>query len=384
MKVLSFSYCFPHAGQPTWGIFVEQRLAALARRTDLKAVSPRAYFPLLTRRQGDCLPEQEVWRGLAVYRPSFFYIPGILKSSDGWFYARGLRKWLAEFCRMWKPDVLDAHFVWPDGVGVSLLARELKIPYAITLRGKIYPCLEVPSQKRQCADALQHAAVVISVSSPMAEEARKLGAAADRIHVIPNGVNREMFYPMEKSACRKALGLEQGGRLIVTMAHLGPRKGHREVIKALSQLPEDVRLVIVGGDMEGGKNERSLRELISSLRLEKRVLLTGSQPYEKIPLYCNAADAGVLASYREGCPNAVLESLACGRPVVATRVGAVPDLIVNEEAGRIVPVRDIPALAGAIADVLSVLPSSEAVSGSPSVKSWDEAAEDVYEIFQKI
>ncbi len=88
---------------------------------------------------------------------------------------------------------------------------EMGIPYVITLRGKIYECLKVPAQTRQCAEALQGAAAVISVSSRMAEEARKLGVAAERVHVIPNGVDRELFRPRNKGECRRLLGLPEDG-----------------------------------------------------------------------------------------------------------------------------------------------------------------------------
>jgi len=382
VKILSFSYCFPNHAQPTWGIFVQQRLAALARRMELQVVSPVPVFGFLGRWRPNPGPVCEQWQELTVYRPRFFYIPGIFKSWDARFYARGLRSWLEKLCQKFSPDLLDAHFVWPDGVGVALLAGQLGLPYTITLRGKIYPCLEVPSQRRQCAEALQHAAAVISVSEPMAEVAQRLGVPRDRLHVIPNGVDTEMFRPMDnKQQLREQLALGREGRLLVTVAHLGPRKGHREVITALSRLSEDVRLVIVGGDIEGGKNVRALRRLINSLKLRDRVILAGPQPYEKIPLYLNAADASVLASYREGCPNMVLESLACGRPVVATNVGAVPQVLTVPDHGRIVPVRDVNALTEALNQVLQSSWSAISIVQASSVKSWDVVAEEIGGIF---
>ena len=184
---------------------------------------------------------------------------------------------------------------------------------------------------------------MISVSSRMAEEARKLGVARERLHVIPNGVDRECFHPRNKRECRHLLGLPEEGRLLVTVAHLGHRKGHHEVIRALAKLPEDVRLVIVGGAAQGGTAE-GLQAVASEAGVEQRLILPGPQPYERIPLYFSAADASVLASYREGCPNAVLESLACGTPVIATDVGAVPDILPVPHAGRIVPPQQIEPL----------------------------------------
>ena len=279
----------------------------------------------------------------------------------------------------WRPDVLDAHFIWPDGVGVSLLARRLGLPYVITLRGKIYPCLDVPAQRRQCAEALRGAAAVMSVDRRMADVACELGAAPDRVSVIPNGVDLERFCLADRHEARRRLGLPVQGRLLVTVAHLGVRKGHREAIAALARLPEDVRLVLVGGGLQRGDADR-LRRLAGTLGVGERLLLAGVQPAERIGDYFAAADVGLLASYREGCPNAVLESLACGRPVVATDVGAVPDLIEPGRNGAIVPVRDAEALTAALSEVLDRTWDADAIRRSPAVRSWDAVAEDVHQL----
>ncbi len=375
MKVLSLSYCFPGPGRPSWGVFVLQRLAALGRLTDLEVASPVPTFPLYSRLRGQLGPLRDEQGGLTVHRPRFLYVPGLLKDHDGRLYARGLGRWLDAYLRQRPVDLLDAHFAWPDGVGVARLARERHLPYAITLRGKIYPCLDVPAQRRQVSEALQHAAAVISVDSRMARVAVELGAPPDRLSVIGNGVDLDRFALADRVAARRALGLPEAGRLLVTVAHLGPRKGHLEVLEAL---PADVRLVLVGADPDGGPNERALRRRIDALGLAGRVILAGPQPHDRVGLYFAAADASVLASYREGCPNAVLESLAAGRPVVATDVGAVPDLI-TPETGRVVPVCNVPALTEALADVLGHDWDADRIRHSPAVRSWDAVAADVRE-----
>lgn len=253
------------------------------------------------------------------------------------------------------------------------MARQRGIPYVITLRGQLYPCAD-DGRREQCVDALLGAAAVISVSTPMADLARELGVPDDRISVISNGVDTEAFQPRDKAAARRELGLPAAGRLIVTVAHLGPRKGSRETIQALADLPSDVRLVLVGGDGEGAKNTEAIRDLAAKLGLGDRVVLAGRQPYRNVPLYFNAADVSVLASYREGCPNVVLESLASGTPVVASNVGAVPDLLSSPGAGRIVPARQVEPLARALTDVLGQEHSAREIATSDSVASWDTVA----------
>ena len=362
-------------------MFVYQRLAALGHLEDLKVCSPAPWFPVIRKASGH--PIGEEWHDLIVYRPRFFYFPGMLKNFDAKFYARGLKIWLETLCQTWRPDVLDAHFVWPDGVGVALLAKELGIPYVITLRGKLYECLKIPAQTRQCAQALQGAAAVISVSSRMAEEALKLGAPQERLHVIANGVDLDQFQPRDKNDCREKLGLPQDRRLLLTVAHLGHRKGHHEAIRALAGLPDDVSLVIVGGSAQGGTPD-ILRQVARDAGVEKRLILPGLQPYDQIPLYFSAADASVLASYREGCPNAVLESLACGTPVIATDVGAVPDILPIPGVGRIVPAEQVDPLRAAMMDVLEQSWDAETVVRDSGVQSWGQVAEEVKGVFENI
>lgn len=384
MNILSFSYCFPNRFNPTWGNFVQQRLAALANRANVQVVSPQAWFPGRTWRRGSLGTAVEDWAGLSVHRPHFLCIPKVLKSLDGRFYAWSLQRWLDRFLIDWRPDLLDAHFVWPDGVGVAQLAQRANLPYSITLRGKIYPCLEIPAQRRLCTQALKKADAVISVDPRMAEVAERLGVASERIQVIPNGVDCELFQPGDRITARRELGLPLDARLLVTVAHLGQRKGHFETIAALKLLPKDVYLVLVGGSGPLGGDAENLRTLADRAGVADRLIIAGKQPHQRIPQYYQAADLSVLASWREGCPNAVLESLACGIPVVATDVGSVSYMLKDGVNGFVVPIRDVERLSQAIRAVLDAPPNPDVVRASPAVRSWDAVAGDVRNTFCKI
>jgi glycosyltransferase involved in cell wall biosynthesis len=367
-------------------VFVEQRLAALARREDveLEVVSPAAWFPVVGWMRAAGGPAKELWNGLTVHRPRFVCIPKVFKSLDGRLYARSLQQWFERFAAEWRPDLLDAHFVWPDGVGVALLAQRLGLPYAITLRGWLYEAMQRPRILRQCVPAMRGAAVVISVEPGMAKLACELGVEPERVRVIPNGVDMERFCPSDRAAARRELGLPVDGRLLVSVGHLGRRKGHFETLEALRRLPDDVRLLLVGGDAPDGREALALRRFAEELGVGDRVLLAGRQPHGRMPLYYAAADASVLASWREGCPNVVLESLASGRPVVATNVGSVPMMIRDGQNGRIVPPRDVGELGSAVGDLLNDLPSPDQVRQSPAVRSWDDVADDVVGTLQSV
>ncbi|WP_321495886.1 glycosyltransferase [uncultured Desulfobacter sp.] len=380
MKVLSFSYCFPTQANPNWGIFVFQRTNALAKFVDLKVCSPVPWFPFLA--PGGKTAHGN-WKGLEISRPRFFYTPKFFKNNDARFYARGILPWVKKLCLNWQPDILDSHFIWPDGVAVSLIAQDLGIPYVITLRGKLFECMKEPSQVRQCTQALKKASAVISVSSGLAETAIELGADPSRMSVIPNGVDAQNFNIKEKNACRKSLGLPEDKKILVTVAHLGHRKGHHEVIRALAGLPENVCLVLVGGPAQGGTPETIMAEAEKS-GVKKRIILTGPQSYDQVARYFSAADASVLASYREGCPNAVLESLACGTPVVATDVGAVRDILPVPGAGCIVPRKEVEPLKNGLKEVLAAKWDPESVIKASKVRSWEQVALDVQAVFRTI
>ncbi|MFW6062445.1 MAG: glycosyltransferase [Planctomycetota bacterium] len=376
------SYCFPDPGRPTWGVFVHSRLAALARRVELEVAAPRPVFPVVSRLRG-LPPLRADLDGLSVHYPRWFYLPGLCKRLDGRLYARGVRRWLDEYCRNSAPDLLDVHFVWPDGVAAMHLARRAGLPLVITLRGWLYPCLDRPELRRQALAALHAADAIVSVSRPLAEAAVDAGIAREKIIVIPNGVDGDTFRPRDRDIARRELGLGLDVPVLVTVAHLGPRKGHLETLRALAKLPGDVRLVLVGDCPAGGRNRRKLQELATRLGVQDRVTFAGRQDRRRVALYFNSADVSVLASHREGCPNTVLESLASGTPVVATDVGAVRDIL-PRQAGRIVPVRDADALACGIEDVLGRELSAEEVRGAAAPASWDDVARRVEEVFGNV
>ena len=366
-------------------MFVLRRLAALARQpgVELTVAAPVPVFPILSRLRAELPPAQDVIDGLTVQYPRYFYFPKILKSLDGSLYARGLRDWLAGVCRDWVPDVLDAHFAWPDGVGVGNLAQALGIPYVVTLRGRLWVDFQHESIKRQCVRTLQNAAAVISLSDSMVKAYCELGVSAEKFTVIHNGVDRKLFRPGDRNEARRKLDLPLQGQLVLCVAYYQRRKGIMELVRAVADLPPNVRLVLVGSQIavETTYYRNVLRE-IQRLGLSDRVIRVGQQPHERIPEYFQAADVSVLASYWEGCPNAVVESLACGVPVVATSVGSVPEMIVPGENGQIVPMRNVGALSAALTEVLGREWAPEKLSSG--VRSWDDVARSVHQVFQKV
>ena len=167
-----------------------------------------------------------------------------------------------------------------------------------------------------------------------------------------NGVDSELFKPTDRDQARAELELGDDRRHVLFVGNLVPVKGADLLIRAVSRLPDDVCLHLVGH----GSQEADLRIQTESLGIAERVSFHGQRPYEQMPVWQNAVDVFCLPSRNEGCPNTVVEALACGTPVVATDVGAVSQLISSADQGTIVAPDDAGLLAKALANQLSRLP----------------------------
>jgi teichuronic acid biosynthesis glycosyltransferase TuaC len=222
---------------------------------------------------------------------------------------------------------------------------------------------KLPGARKMTAWALPKAQRVVAVSRPLADEVIEMGVAPDRVKVVMNGVDGELFKPRDRAAARRELGLP-AGPLAVYVGNLKPEKGVIDLGRAweavLRQVPDATLLFVGDGPLKGEleavtSKHRAVPPTGGNARIHdtgERVRLIARQPLDKVPSYMAAADILVLPSHSEGTPNVVLEALASGRRVVATSVGGVPDLITSPTLGTLVPPRDPDALAMAIAAAL--------------------------------
>jgi glycosyltransferase involved in cell wall biosynthesis len=167
------------------------------------------------------------------------------------------------------------------------------------------------------------------------------------------------------------LGLDPEGKIVLYVGNLAPEKGVQVLGEAFHQLCAsgcgDVRLAVVGG----GQLDAELRQLAHQPAMKERLLLAGRCPHDQIPTWMAACDVFCLPSFREGCPNVVLEALASGRPVVASRVGGVPELL-DDENGIMVPAGDAEALGVAMHAALVREWDPHALRESVPFLSWND------------
>ena len=351
LRILTFSTLFPNEQQPYPGIFVEERLRRLVATGELTAivVAPVPWFPSTNAGFGRYatfarIPRRETRHGLLIEHPRFPVIPKFGMSIAATLMARALFPVVARLHAEHRFDLIDAHYYYPDGVAAAAIARRLGLPLSITARGSdINVISQFPSTRRQILTAIHSAQANITVSQALKDEMVQLGVDPNRITVLRNGVDLERFRlmdPQERDATRAQLGFNRP--TLISVGGLIPLKGHDLTIRALRQLP-NVDLVIVG---EGG--ERSALETLAKTEgVSERVRFVGRKTHDELVRHYNAADVSVLMSSSEGMANVLLESLACGTPVIATAVGGSPEVIAAPEAGVLLAERSVDTLVNA-------------------------------------
>jgi glycosyltransferase involved in cell wall biosynthesis len=273
-------------------------------------------------------------------------------------------------------DVILGSWAYPDGFAAVALAGLLGVPAVVKLHGSdINVVARLPGPRRRLEWALPRAARVIAVSKPLAEQVRALGVAPERIDVIRNGIDRGAFRPRDRAEARASLGLEGDEPIVLYVGHVTREKGAYDLVRAIalgSPRLREAHLVVLGD----GSGFEECRELAQELGI--RASFVGARPHDEVATWLGACDVLALPSWNEGMPNVVLEALASGRPVVASRVGGIPDVIDSDASGRLVPPRDPEALARALERVLGEPHDPERISTELDVPDWEGSARAVH------
>jgi glycosyltransferase involved in cell wall biosynthesis len=349
-------------------------------------LAPVPWFPFATRlfrryRQRHGLPQQAQIGTLDVRYPRFLSIPRLFKPLDPIFLFLSVWREARRIRREFDFDLVDAHLAWPDGYGALLLARLLGKPLTLTLRGHdVNEFPRFPWRRRQIVAALEGADRVMSVANALRLAAIDLGCPEEKTQTVSNGVVADLFAPRSRDEARAALGLAPGRRLIVSVGHLVERKGHHLIVEALGRLAaegrDDVDVAIVGGAGEEGDHRPIIEATRDRLGLGGRVILTGPRKNDELPLWYNAADVMCLASSKEGWANVLLESMACGTPVVATNVWGTPEVVCDPAYGVLVD-RTPESIADGLARALDTTWDRERITAYARTHSWHDVAAKV-------
>lgn len=338
MNILTFSTLYPSAARPQHGIFVETRLRKLVESGAVSArvVAPCPWFPFASERFGGYAvfartPEKETRHGLEVEHPRYPLPPKIGMSAAPLALFSATLPLLRRQLRQGREfDLIDAHYFYPDGVAAVLLGQALSRPVVVTARGSdlnLIARYAIP--RRWIRWAAQRADGLIAVSSGLQQRMAEIGIDAERVQVLRNGVDLALFRPHDREPARQALGVARPTLLAV--GNLVPLKRHWLIIEALAQLPE-VELVIAGE----GPERPALERLAGERGVAGRLRLIGRVPQDRLPAIYSAADLLLLVSQHEGSPNVLLESMACGTPVLVSAMPGITDIVGDTAAGRVV------------------------------------------------
>ena len=385
LSILTVTTLFPNPVNPAHGSFVATRLEKLVASGEIEAevLAPvpwlPSWLPYSPAGRLDRVPKFRMHAGLKVHHPRYLVVPKVGMTLTPhtlfWTLKLTLQRLLAEGLRF---DLIDAHYFYPDGVAAARLAREFGIPVVVTARGtdlNLIPKYTVP--RRMICRAAAHADGLVTVCQALKDRLVKLGTAPDRIVVLRNGVDLQVFNPMNREKARARLGLTR--RTLGSVGWLVERKGHHHAIRALRALP-DTDLLIVGE----GPERTSLERLAAKEGVSERVRFLGRIEQKSLPEIYNAIDALVLASSREGWANVLLESMACGTPVIASAVWGTPEVVAAPEAGVLMRTLDEKGVIEGVKRLFMELPDRAATRRYAEGFSWDATTQGQLALFRQI
>ncbi|HEY4056857.1 MAG TPA: glycosyltransferase family 4 protein [Kofleriaceae bacterium] len=382
MRVLAITKIFPNSLEPLSAPFNRQQFAALAKRCNLDVMATIPWFPgagLAARWSSAgglaAVPDRETIDGIEVTHPRTLFVPRIGHSLWGPMYAASIARAVMRY--RGRVDVVLGSWAYPDGFAAIIAARLLNVPCVVKLHGSdINQIAKLPGPRRLLSLALPRAAKIVAVSRALAEETHALGVPRDQIAIVMNGVDSELFHPRDRGEARAMLGLPPGP-LAVYVGNLKTDKGVLDLAAAWkdvhAQMPH-ATLAIVGNGPAREELERATAPFGASVRL------VGAVPLAQVPVWMAASDVLTLPSHAEGTPNVVLEALASGRRVVATRVGGIPDLITDGVLGELVAPKDPGALARALIGALRTPYAPETVADRGARGGWDASAAALHEV----
>jgi glycosyltransferase involved in cell wall biosynthesis len=379
--LLTLATLFPNARQPRHGIFIANRLAKMrdTGRIDATVVAAVPWFPGAYR-EWAAVPRSETILGMPVRHPRYLNVPamGMRRQPDA--LARALLEDLRRAgLHADRFDAIDAHYFYPDGVAAARVARALGLPLVVSARGSDINLIGGMRFARQrMLLAAQRAQALIAVSAALAAKMSSLGMPRERIEVLRNGVDTSVFFPVARADARQRLGLRSQRAWVLGVGNLVREKGFDLLIRAVAKIP-DARLLIVG---EGplGRSLRALAHGAAPGRVEFRDNMTQSD----LRFAYAACNVLGLPSLREGWPNVVLESIACGTSVVAAPVGGVPEILAGDAPALMVHARDADAWAAALTQMLARAPSPEDVHRYALAFAWEEVISAQCALYERV
>ena len=382
LHILAVTNLFPSSIDPGRAPFNRRQFASLARLADVEVVGVVPWRLGLGSERG--LIREERIDSLRVVHRRYPSIPG-LPSLNAMSMLVALLPGLRTQIRERPCDVLLASYAYPDGCAAVLLGRMIGVPVVVKCHGSdLNRVTDHPLVRVQLKRLLPRARAVVVVSRHLGDRALQLGVSAGRIHVVYNGIDHTRFRPVDKLDARRRLSLPLDREVVLYVGHLDVHKGVRDLLQALPLLWR-ARPRVLGVFLGRGPLSRELRAAATSqVSSPGSIIVSDAVPHDEIPWWMAAADVLCLPSWNEGMPNVIREAHACGRPVVATGVGGIPEAVCSTELGILVPPRQPAALADGLARQLGQPPvAPETIARLAMIPTWEDSARALYDVLDR-
>ena len=361
IRILILSSLYPKSSNLIKGIFAHDQAKYLRNNgCEIIVVSPvavplipveglSAWKDLMRVKRDDML------EGIKVLYPRYLHFPkrilGKYSFSIDFFF---IKRVVLSVIKTFQPDILHVYTATPDGVLGLLIRKEFSIPLVVSLIGSDINVWPFRSKLiyRLTKEVISEADKIVAVSNALKKKACEITSPKNPIAVIYNGCDAEKF-AFDKTArfyLRTKFNIPKQSFVFLFIGNILKTKGVFELLEAFYLLTKklpDTYLIFIGD----GKERKVLVQKATRIGISNEVIFVGRRPHEEISRWLSMADALVLPSHSEGLPNVIVEAMACQRTVIATRVGGIPEIIVDGQSGILVESKDSAALMTAMEKV---------------------------------
>jgi glycosyltransferase involved in cell wall biosynthesis len=380
LRIAVVSRYFPSSGEPWQGRSAYQTIRALNAQANVHVFYPNAAYPSILRprtRLYNALDPNYSPAGVSVSYHDYPALPLLSRPFNGALASRTLFPHVREF----HPDLIFSIFLYPDSYAALKIAKKLGVPLVAMGIGSDIHSIGDRLSAMHTRTVLEQADFLVTVSEDLRQKALSMGAKPETSRSVVNGCDLSIFHVRDRAEARRQLKLDPDAEFALYIGRMDLRKGLRELVEASAKLhaTHPRQQVYMVGE---GPDRPQITQSIESAGATGYIHTLPPCAPDDVAVWMAAADLVTLPSYMEGCPNVVLEALACGRPVVATRVGGIPE-IMSDACGRLIPPRDANALAEALEAVLSAEWDASSISAHWS-RSWSTVARELLDIFESV
>jgi glycosyltransferase involved in cell wall biosynthesis len=380
LRIAVVSRYFPSSGEPWQGRSAYQTIRALNTKADVHVFYPNSAYPAFLRprtRLYEELDPNYAPAGASVSYHNYPAVPLLSRPFNGAMAANAL----LPHVRAFRPDLIFSIFLYPDSYAALRIAKKLRVPLVAMGIGSDIHSIADRISATYTRKVLEQADFLVTVSEDLRQKALAMGAKPETSRAVVNGCDLSIFHVRDRAEARRQLNLDLDAEIVLYIGRMDLRKGLRELVEASAKL-HTTRPKLQAYMVGEGPDRPQIVDAIESAAATGYIHTLAPCPPDDVAVWMAAADLITLPSYMEGCPNVVLEALACGRPVVATQVGGIPE-IMSDACGRLIPPRDPTALRDALEAVLSTQWDATSISAHWS-RSWSTVAQELLDIFASV